>query len=109
MFDEQSFEITFIDAWFSEKHETMVDELQEIQGVYGVTPDIDHSKRFQGISFRVDKNMDLSDILAVLLKNGMKIKTINTQEPTLEDAFIAITGQRPGEPGSPRGRGRRRF
>jgi hypothetical protein len=26
------------------------------------------------------------------MKNGLKIRAINTEEPTLEDAFIAITG-----------------
>jgi len=106
MFDEMPLYITFYDVEFSEEHEKMVVMLQEMPGVYGVTPEIDHDKSFRGISIRVDKNMDLSSILEIILKNGLKIRKINTQEPTLEEAFIAITGQHPGEP-SPRG-GRRR-
>jgi len=104
MFDERPFNITFYDAWYSEEQERIVDEIEEMHGVYGATPDIDHDKRFRGISIRVDKNMDLSSVLEVILKSGLKIKTVNTQEPTLEDAFIAITGQRPGGPSLPRGR-----
>lgn len=107
MFDERPFNITFYDAWFNEEQEKMVDELQEMHGVYGATPEIDTDRSFQGISLRVDKNMDLSSILDVILKSGLKIKTINTQEPTLEEAFIAITGRRPGEPGLRRGFRRR--
>jgi ABC-2 type transport system ATP-binding protein len=109
MFDERPFNITFYDAWYSEEKEKMVDELQEMHGVYGVTPEIGHDKGFLGIAIRVDKNMDLSSIIKVLLKNDLKIRTINTQEPTLEDAFIAITGQRPGQSSPRRGRGRRRL
>jgi hypothetical protein len=44
-----------------------------------------------GTSIRVDKNLDLSGILEIIMKNGLNIKGINTKEPTLEDAFIAIT------------------
>jgi hypothetical protein len=36
--------------------------------------------------------MDLSDVMEVLLENDLSIRAINTKEPTLEDAFIAITG-----------------
>lgn len=108
MFDERPFNITFYDAWFSEEREKMVDELKEVPGVYGATPEIDHDKSFRGMSIRVDKNIDLASILEVIMKSGLKIRTINTQEPSLEDAFIAITGRRPGQPSLRRGR-RRRF
>jgi ABC-2 type transport system ATP-binding protein len=97
MFEERAFKITFDDTWFNEEKEKMVDELQEMHGVYGVTPEIDHNKSFHRLSLRVHKNTDLSSIIEVIIKSGLKIKTINTMEPTLEDAFIAITGQQPGE------------
>jgi len=73
----------------------MLDQLQAIPGIKGVTPNIDPVEGLLGLTFRVDKNMDLSNILEVLLGNDLKIKAMNTREPSLEDAFIAITGNRP--------------
>jgi len=92
MFDEKVFEVTFIDAIYGDEHERMVDELEKMPGVHGVTPDVDPERNFIGISIRVNKSMDLSDILDVITKTGLKIRMINTEEPTLEDAFMAITG-----------------
>jgi hypothetical protein len=42
---------------------------------------------------RVEKDMDLAEILRMLAESGLRIKAVNTEEPTLEDAFNAITGQ----------------
>jgi len=106
MFDERAFNITFHDAVFNEEQEKVLDELQEVPGVHGATPEVDPDRSFQGISMRVDKNIDLSGVLEVIMKSGLKIRTINTEEPSLEDAFIAITGMYPGQPGGPRGPGR---
>jgi len=93
MFDEKIFDIAFIDAIFNDEFEKMVDELEEMPGVHGATPEVDLERNFNGISIRVNKNMDLSGILDVIMKRGLKIRMINTEEPTLEDAFMAITGQ----------------
>lgn len=92
MFDEKVFKVAFIDAIYNDDHEKMVDELEEMPGVHGATPEIDPERNFVGISIRVNKSMDLSNILDVITKRGLKIRTINTEEPTLEDAFMAITG-----------------
>jgi len=96
MFDEKIFEITFINATYSDEHEKMIDELEEIPDVHGATPDVDMEGEFLGVSVRVNKNMDLSDILDVIIKRGLKIRMINTKEPSLEDAFMAITGKHGG-------------
>jgi len=103
MLDERAFNITFYDEWFSKKQKKMMDELQDMHGVYGAAPEINADNSFQGILMRVDKNMDLSSILKVILKNGLNIRTINMQEPSLEDAFIAITGQHSGQSSLRRG------
>jgi len=66
-------------------------ELEAIAGVRGATPDIDRERNFRGMSIRVDKDINLSGILEVIMKNGLKIGSINTVEPSLEDAFMAIT------------------
>ena len=109
MFDERNINIVFHDAWFGEDQEKMLDELEAVSGVYGVTPEIDPGGSFLGISIRVDKNMNLSAILEIIMKRGLEIRTIDTQEPTLEDAFKVITGQYPEEPSREGGRRRRRF
>lgn len=97
MFDNRSFSITFHNAWFEEEEEKMVDELEKIPGIYAVNPEIVHDRMLQGLSICIDRNVDLSGILEIILKSGLKIRTINTQEPTLEEVFKAITGQRPKE------------
>jgi len=94
MLDEKVFNITFIDAIFNETQEEMLNELERITGVHGATPEVDSERNFHRISLRVDKNMALSGILEVIMKNGLKIGVINTQEPTLEDVFMSITGRR---------------
>ncbi len=109
MFDERNIKIMFHDAWFGDDQEKMLDELEEVLGVHGATPEVHPDGSFRGISIRVDKNMNLSTILEIIMKRGLKIRTINTQEPTLEDAFIAITGQNQQEPGRQEVRRRWRF
>jgi ABC-2 type transport system ATP-binding protein len=93
IFDEKVFNIAFTNAVFNDNGKEMVNGLEEMPGVHGVTPQIGQGGDFNGISIRVNKDMDLSDILEVIRKRGLKIRTINTEEPTLEDAFMAITGQ----------------
>jgi len=109
MFEERIVNIALQDAWFDEEKDKMMDSLLQLPGVHGATPEVDPDGRFCGMSIRVDKNMDISSILEIIIKNGLKILKINTLEPTLEDAFIAITGRRPGEPPVMRGFGRWRF
>ena len=42
---------------------------------------------------RVAKELDLTDVLRLLSGSGLVIKSVNTEEPTLEDAFNVITGR----------------
>ncbi len=80
--DEKVFNITFIDAVFNDDQgEKMLNVLEKIPGVHGATPDVDTERNFQGMSIRVDKDIDLSNILEVIMKNGLKIGIINTSVP----------------------------
>ena len=106
MLEEKVFNMIFIDATFNGEHAKMISELEETHGVHGVTPEIDQEGKFRGISVRVDKNMDLCDVLDVIMKRGLRIRMINTKEPTLEDAFMAITRRRGEQPDGPRDFGR---
>jgi ABC-2 type transport system ATP-binding protein len=94
MFEERAFDITFSYATFDDESERMVNELEDVPGVHGVTPEVDSEGNFNGISIRMDKDIDVSGILGVIMKSGLKMRTVNTEEPTLEDAFMAITGHR---------------
>jgi len=94
-FDERILGITFHEVIFNEGHKKMLDELEKLYGIHSATPEINSDGIFEGITIRLDKDMDLSSILEVIMKSGLKIKMINTQEPTLEDAFMEITGRHP--------------
>jgi len=93
MLDEKIFNITFIEAVFGTDQEKMVNSLEQIPGVYGVTPEVNPESNFHELSIRLSKDIDLSDILGIILSNGLKIGNINTNEPSLEEAFMAITGR----------------
>ncbi|MBI2850390.1 MAG: ABC transporter ATP-binding protein [Chloroflexi bacterium] len=93
--DEKVFSIAFADGRFDEERgRQMLNALEAIQGVHGATPDVDTARNLRGLSLRVDKDTDLSDILSVIMKNDLKISSINTTEPSLEEAFMAITRRR---------------
>jgi ABC-2 type transport system ATP-binding protein len=93
MFEGKSVEITFYDGFFDMHMSKMLENLQNVHGVKGVTPQISYNGNFDGISMRLAKNTDICNILEVIMKTNLKIRTINTEEPSLEEAFIAITGQ----------------
>jgi len=96
IFEEKVFEISFTDVTYNDEWERLVDELEAMAGVHGVTPEVDPEGDFRGISIRVNKNMDINEILEVVMKRGLKMRTVNTIEPTLEEAFIAMTRERKG-------------
>jgi len=98
MVDTSQFNVALHENAYVERHEEMLAQLQGITGVYRVTPDISHEGELKGLSFRIDKDMDLSAILESLLGYELSIKAINSEEPTLEDAFISITGSLPAPP-----------
>lgn len=91
--DEKVFTITFIDVVFKNDQAKIINEIEEIQGVHSVNPE-ENPKGDSELSIRVDKDMDISTILEFIIKNGFKISMINAKEPTLEDAFMTITGRR---------------
>ena len=93
IFEDNVFKITFIDTDLDEKIEKIVKTVGEIPSVNDIAPEFDSEGKFLGIKLRVNKNMDLSNILEVIMKDGLKIKMISSEEPTLEDAFMVITGQ----------------
>ncbi len=91
--DEKLLNITFSETPFNDEVTKMVGELENLNGVHGMTPEIDAENNFLGLSLRVEKETDLRSILEIILGFNLKIKTVDTELPTLEDAFMAITGR----------------
>jgi ABC-2 type transport system ATP-binding protein len=99
-FNKKVFKISFREAVFEKKVEKMLHELRETPGVFDVDLEISPDRSLHGLSLSVDRDLDLSKILEVTLKSGLKKKAINTLEPSLEEAFIAITSQSTKRDGS---------
>ncbi|HMF33060.1 MAG TPA: ABC transporter ATP-binding protein [Candidatus Lokiarchaeia archaeon] len=96
--DANIFTVTFSEAAYTEEQAKLVKKLGDISGIHNVTPEVSPDNAFLGISVQVDKNIDIAGIMDPILKSGLKIQSINTQEPTLEDAFRGLTGQYPEQP-----------
>jgi len=74
------------------EQEAFISALEKIEGVHSVSAEVDPAKRLYSLSMRVAKEMDLSEMLKILSGSGLRVQAINTEDPTLEDAFNAITG-----------------
>jgi ABC-2 type transport system ATP-binding protein len=94
MSDVKILYITLANAVYNEEQEIMLNTLEKIPGVHGVTPELDADKKLARLSIRVQKDLILSTILEVLAEYRLRIGGITTQEPTFEDAFTAITRRR---------------
>jgi ABC-2 type transport system ATP-binding protein len=92
--DEKVVSITLTDKPYGEEQEKMVNALEKIPGIYGVTPELNMDRSLVKLVLRVNRDIVLSTILEVMTGYGIIISEINTQEPTFEDAFNAITRKR---------------
>ena len=91
--EDRFLRIVFADALFGAEEERLVRDLEAAESVRSVSAEVNQGKRLYGLTMRVEKDMDLTGILRTLAESGLKIKTVNTEDPTLEDAFNAIIGQ----------------
>jgi ABC-2 type transport system ATP-binding protein len=91
--EEKVFNISFIEAVYNDERAKIVSQIEHVEGVHGVTPEVGTDNSFQRISIRTSKDMDISGILDMIITNQLKIGNINSQEPTLEQAFMSITGR----------------
>jgi ABC-2 type transport system ATP-binding protein len=92
--DEKVINMTVTDTPYSEEQEKMINALEKIPGVFGVTPELDIDRSLVKLVLRVNKDIVLSTILEVIADHRIIISEITTQEPTFEDAFNAITRRR---------------
>jgi ABC-2 type transport system ATP-binding protein len=77
----------------SGSQESLIRDLEANKGVHGVSSELGTTGGLQSLSMRVDKELDLTDVLRLLSGSGLVIRSVNTEEPTLEEAFNLITGR----------------
>ena len=73
--------------------ERLSKDLEAIKGIHGISTEIGTTGNLQSLSMRVEKELDLAYVLRLLSGSGLVIRSVNTEEPTLEDAFNLITGR----------------
>ena len=91
--NEKICNITLINAVFNDNNEKVIESLKTLPGIKSVMPEKDSESKIHRLLIRMSKQTEISDILGVVVNNGLRIDMINTTEPTLEDAFMAITAR----------------
>jgi len=91
--EDRFLRIVFADALFGAEEERLVRDLEATESVRSVSAEVNQEKKFYGLTMRVEKDIDFAGILRMLAESGLRIKAVNTEEPNLEAAFNAITGQ----------------
>ncbi len=99
--EDRFVKVTLSEATELERMDSLVAAIGSIPGVMGVSSEPAQGP-VTGITLRVPKDAELSKILGAISASGLGIASVNTVEPTLEEAFMAITGR------EPEGNGRRR-
>ena len=106
LLNEKILDITFTDVIFTDTQKRVLKDLEAVAGVNSVSIEVDQDNYLRKISVRTNKDTNISSILNVITRNGLNMSAVNTIEPSLEDAFMAITGRHPERPdGSRRLRG----
>jgi ABC-2 type transport system ATP-binding protein len=85
--------ICFIDAAYGLQEDNLVKLIERIDGVQSVNTEINNQNKLESFRIKIEKGRDISAILRLLAESRLKIKFIETSEPTLEDAFRAITNK----------------
>jgi ABC-2 type transport system ATP-binding protein len=91
--DDMVLRIVFADTFLGSKGEKLIKDIEATEGVHSVLVEVDKNKSPQCLKIRVKKEMNLTGILRILTKGGFRIKVVTTEEPTLEEAFRAITNR----------------
>jgi ABC-2 type transport system ATP-binding protein len=97
--EDQLLKVTVTGAG-QDQMETLLRDLESAEGVYSVSSESDHARSLYSLTLRVAKDMDLTPILRLISSGGLRVLTVNTEEPSLEDAFNVITGY--NDPSQPR-------
>jgi len=88
--EDRYLKIVFNSALFGAEEETLGRDLGATEGVHNVYTEVDQNNKTWSLTMRIEKDMDLTGLLTRISKSGLQIKSVNTEEPTLEEAFNAI-------------------
>ena len=91
--ERRTVRIAFSAVAFGEEQRRLLYEMEEVPGVHGVSPVLSQEGTLVGISIKIEKDLDLSRILKLMAGSGFDIRSVNTEEPSLEEAFMAMTGR----------------
>jgi ABC-2 type transport system ATP-binding protein len=98
VFDKKSVHISFAEVIPDDKLEKMKGELKTIPGIESVTLETSQRYGYGGVSLQLNKDFDLSSIMEVISGSAIKVNSINTREPGLEDAFLSLVKRGMDEP-----------
>ncbi len=83
---------------YGEAQRSLLSTLSEIPGVNSVTPSLDKDGALTGLSIHFEKGANLTQILHALSSGGIEINAVETAEPSLQDAFMAMTSHKKSNP-----------
>jgi ABC-2 type transport system ATP-binding protein len=89
--ERRTVKIVFSGVILGEDNRRLLSEMEEVPGVHGVFPVLNQEHILVGLSIKVEKKLDLSKVLNLIAGSGLNIKSINTEEPSLEEAFMVMT------------------
>jgi ABC-2 type transport system ATP-binding protein len=89
--ERRTLRVAFSGVAFGEDQHRLLFEMGEVAGVHGVSPVLGQEGTLVGLSIEIEKDVDFTRVLDLMAGSGLNIKSVNTEEPSLEDAFIAMT------------------
>jgi ABC-2 type transport system ATP-binding protein len=90
--EKKTLRVAFLSIAYGENQRRLVSNMKEMPGVHSVSPDMNQEGNLIGLSIKIEKGVDLSRALDLVAASGLDIKLVNTEEPSLEDAFMVMTG-----------------
>ncbi len=90
--EKRTLRVGFSGTVYGAVQDHLISDLKGATGVHDLSPAYDQEGILTNLSIRLDKDADISKILGILIAGGLNIKSVNMEEPSLEDAFMAMTG-----------------
>lgn len=96
--EKQMLKVVSSSVPYGEAQRRLLSKISQVQGVISIDPSLGKDGAMTGISISFEKGTNLALILQVLSSGGLEISSVDTVEPSLQDAFIAMTDHRKQSP-----------